>query len=501
MSQRALLPLLLALIASKLALNHLSDPDLFWHLRLGLDMLQSGALPDSVAYSTPLAGQPYLPNDWLAEIVLAGTFRAGGFMLLMLGKILLCAGLVLLLYTLARLRNGDHAMAAALATFLASLVATSNFTLRPVLLGMLCFGAVLFTCEQLARGRRLWLVVLPLLFCVWINVHGSWLVGIGAVAAFSGGILIPLRLGRLGPREAPPQARSAAMMALPLALAGLFVNPCGLSFLRRPLRLLVHHREIAVFKEWGPVPLHDPSAWIFAAAALALILALGISRRRITHTELAFVVATAAMASRTALYQIVFAIAMLPLLSEHLASRLPSDGLANRLMNAVVLAGSGLVLLTQSALSLLTWRSEVRTAEPIDVVATLERLPQARLPGFNYFDWGGYLVFRGIPTYIDGRLEPFIDSGLFAHYLDIEREGDVAALRSEGLAWALVRKGTVLSAHLAASPDWHRATGSVVAELYLRDTPADGMGAANDVVPLAPPRALCQPWCEGLGGP
>ncbi len=497
MSQRVLLPLLLVLVTIKLALNHLSDPDLFWHLRLGMDMLDSGSLPVTVGYNWPLAGRPYLPNDWLAEILLATAFRIGGFVLLSMFKAMLCVTLVLVLYAVALRRNGGNARGAALAVFLVSLVATSNFTLRPVLFGMLCLAGVLYTCEQLARGRRAALIALPVLFGIWINVHGSWPVGLGAVVAFAAGVLVPVRFGRLGPREGVSGVRPLALLAVPLAAMGLLVNPVGGPFLQRPFRLIGHYQDIAVFKEWGPVPLNDLSAWTLAAVLLVSVVALLCSRRRIVHAELGFVAVAAWMASRTALYHIAFAVAVTPLLAEHLSARIAAEGLSNRLMNAIVFLFACLLPLPLAGLKLLHWRSEVRSAEPVDAVSMLERLPQSRQRGFNYFDWGGYLVFRGIPSYIDGRLEPFIESGLFSRYFDLERTGDVGALESDGVAWALVRTGSTMANHLANREGWQRVTADAMAELYVRDR----SGAVNESVrqPL-PGRANCQPWCEGLGG-
>jgi hypothetical protein len=79
-------------------------------------------------------------------------------------------------------------------------------------------------------------------------------------------------------------------------------------------------------------------------------------------------------------------------------------------------------------------------------------------PIFNSEAFGGYLIFTGVPTFIDGRIELY-GNDFLAAYLAGER-GDPKALA--GLldryhaAWALLQAQSPAVAALDHVPGWHR---------------------------------------------
>lgn len=260
-----LIPLLVLLEALKLALDHFSDVDLYWHLRLGLDMLARGHLPALVEYTWTLPGAPYLANDWLAEIAMALAFRAGGFLGVALFKALVAAALALLLYGAALLRAEGNARAAGLAVAVMLFVGATNFIARPVLLGHVCLALELLSLELLWRGRRWAALGLALAFGLWVNLHGSWPLGLGPLAAALMSAYFPVAWRRLGTRALPSGLRPWLTAGALLAVAALFVNPAGPRLLARPFTMFGARGHLGILKEWAPVPLTDPSAWICSA--------------------------------------------------------------------------------------------------------------------------------------------------------------------------------------------------------------------------------------------
>ena len=107
--------------------------------------------------------------------------------------------------------------------------------------------------------------------------------------------------------------------------------------------------------------------------------------------------------------------------------------------------------------------------------ALMDRLASSQLSrqrGFNYFDWGGALVFRQVPTFIDGRLEPFAAAGVFREYLEIEQSGDVERLEQKDVRWILTRAGLPVAERLRSRPGWKLADtdeGAMGAELWVRE--------------------------------
>jgi hypothetical protein len=469
MRANLLIPLLVLLEATKLALDHFSDVDLYWHLRLGLDMLARGELPAAVEYTWTVRGAPYLANDWLAEIALALAFRAGGFLGVALLKALAAAVLALLLYAAALLRADGNSRAAGLAVAVMLFVGATNFIARPVLLGHVCLALELVSLELLWRGRRWAALGLGVAFGLWVNLHGSWPVGLAPLAAALMAASRPVSWRRLGDRPLPAKARRWLAAGAVLGVAALFANPVGPRLLTRPFGMFGARAHLGVLKEWSPVPFEDPSAWILFGAAALLALACWRSKRPLPLWDLGVVAATFAMACSTALYHLPFAVVAAPVLAEQLSSLLSRKGLSKPGVNLAVAASAALVLggvmLARVQLIPLDVRSEI----PVDAIDELERSGLAQERGFNFFDFGGFLVFRKIPTLVDGRLEPFLHAGVFDRYVALETRGDVESLEKEGVRWILARTGTRMAAVAAARPGWRPLHRGEIGELFVRE--------------------------------
>ena len=54
------------------------DPDMWWHIKVGQDILRTGHWPVVDAYSWTAAGTPWIAYEWLGELPLALVQRIGG---------------------------------------------------------------------------------------------------------------------------------------------------------------------------------------------------------------------------------------------------------------------------------------------------------------------------------------------------------------------------------------------------------------------------------------
>ena len=72
------------------------------------------------------------------------------------------------------------------------------------------------------------------------------------------------------------------------------------------------------------------------------------------------------------------------------------------------------------------WRQDIVPSKAITPEAAIDFVQRANIAGnvFNWYGFGGYLIFSGIPTFIDGRAELFGDA--FVHkYVDAETLLDI----------------------------------------------------------------------------
>ena len=56
----------------------IADPDLWWYLRCGSDILQTGHIRQLDVYSFTAAGLPYLNHEWLTQVIFAFLVNHGG---------------------------------------------------------------------------------------------------------------------------------------------------------------------------------------------------------------------------------------------------------------------------------------------------------------------------------------------------------------------------------------------------------------------------------------
>src|SRR5271155_540657 len=74
------------------------DPDLWWHIRVGQEILATRHWPNTDPYSFTAAGQPWMAYEWLGEVLLGGVARVAGLPGLEALLLILASAVILALY-------------------------------------------------------------------------------------------------------------------------------------------------------------------------------------------------------------------------------------------------------------------------------------------------------------------------------------------------------------------------------------------------------------------
>ena len=97
------------------------------------------------------------------------------------------------------LRIGDirsgNSKAGFVSTAVLLVLAAGSFNLRPQMLGYLFLILTLITLERFRQGKQRAVWLLPILFLIWINAHGSWIIGLGVVALYIACGLVSFQMG------------------------------------------------------------------------------------------------------------------------------------------------------------------------------------------------------------------------------------------------------------------------------------------------------------------
>lgn len=448
---------LLVALSFCMSTGAVQEGDLFWHLRTGEWILEHRQLPraDPFSYTTPQDSPmvtALLRRYWLGQVALYGIWQFGGPAGIVVARALTNALVVGVLFLWFRRRSqgflpllGCALAAALLREFPNERPQLFSFLLTPVVLAIL----------DTRRG----LAVLPFVMLLWANVHGGYLLGAGVILIFFGCEVLGGRDRRF-------------LWHLGLSLAAAALNPAGWRSLAEFISTQSSYRQ-SLYEHLSPlqaaVGMHHwyPAYW----ASLLLLAVLAIRGRRRLSPAPALAALSIAVLSLTSLRFIAFLPMALPLL-HHPESWRPRKALP------------ALVLVATAALAV-PWRECFRfgldDSFPEKAVTFMEN---TRLPGrlFNYYNWGGYLIWRlrETPVFIDGRTldeQPFVqyERALWSD----DAEGILEGYRIRTVILPGVSPSTgrtyPLVLRLAQDPRWQPVHADEHAVVFSRDASAPAL--------------------------
>ncbi len=470
--RRAFLALFLFSCAMALNLQRLVDPDLFWHLRGGEDIIRAGraALPDSWNYL--FSGKVWINQQWLTEVIMALAFKAGGYWGLMALRTAVGLGCVILL--MGALKKRPLAVRYTVAAVFVACNA-KFFLFRTHTFSFLGMAALIYLLERLAPLKRLpWIIAL---FALWANVHaffglGLLVLGIWAVANWWIG-------GRRFGMDTWADAAS-----VPLACAATLLNPFGLGVWRTAFETL-GHTESYLVTEWWPIWRYP----FLANANFYLLVALVAAAAAVWHKKMHWPSISASsvlllMGIKSVRLTSTFTLPAMPLLAGSLDEAFgwwrgePKRDAASKrffpLLPALLLAFSALAASWIFSHPITTPREVPRVDYPVGAVNYMK---EHNLSGkvFNEFDWGGYLVWAdpALKTFIDGRtgvlLFPWGHMMAWKETVDLGA-GWRARLEEGHPDFILVNRDDYIVSQLLAEPGWKLLYMDHMAALFARKT-------------------------------
>jgi hypothetical protein len=251
----------------------LDDPDLWWHLRLGRWILDNRVVPHQELFSFTAAGHPMVAHEWGSEVLFSLVSRVGG--LLAVALLMAAVGWSALVALALRSRaRGAGPVVTAVAVLVGARAAEPVLGTRPqvITVALVCWTLLLAERHLARGGRAVWL--LAPLGLVWANLHGAFVIGVGALALAAALEAMRRRLGRPG---AAPWRRIAQLAGATAAMGALgCLNPNGPGLYRYVIQTSSSER-LKPIAEWHAPDFHDPAniGLLVLLASFALLLALG----------------------------------------------------------------------------------------------------------------------------------------------------------------------------------------------------------------------------------
>jgi len=459
------------------------DPDVWWHVKNGQNILATHHWPTTDPYSFTVAGTPWLSYEWLGDVLFGAVARFAGLQGLDALLIILGSAILIALYAYATLRSGNSKAGFVTAAGLYVLV-TPSLSLRPQMLGYLFIILTLIVLEYFRQGKLKGLYFLPPLFLMWINTHGSWVIGLAVLFVFLAGGLMSFRLGSIEARRWSAKERVHLEVAFLLCLVAIPLTPYGTRLAAYPFTVASSLPvNLANVLEWQPMPFNLLGGKLFLALLLGFFLAQMALRFPCRLDELALFVGGTAMAC----LHLRFVLLFVPFFSGPLVTLLgrwvpPYDRRKDRYAaNAVLMA---------IIIAAMVWYFPTRTNIQEIVsrkfpVRAVDYLRNHAVPGpmYNTYGFGGYLIWT-LPeqkVFIDGRGDLYEIPGTFSDYLQIAnlKPAAFAVLRAYGIQSCLLDRSEPLATVLSNHADWRQEYSDNVSVLFVRRNP----GASFDARP------------------
>jgi hypothetical protein len=380
-------------------LNRLVDPDLFWHLRAGKDILAAGhpVLPDSWTYL--FAGHPWVNQQWLTQIFMYKAYDWGGYGGLQVLKALVVAAIAFVLL-LALRKHPPLVRYVAGALF----VACNSYYLlfRTHVFSFLGMAALYFVLERLQPRARL--AALMLLFAIWANVHAFFGIGLGVLGLYTAAQWIQRFFKAPGPWQARLRAtaNSWEFAALPLSALATLLNPFGVGVWKTAFSV-IGSRETTIVTEWAPLWKASPYVLIgFLPLLLLVIIYVAMMRSRADWSAATPALVLAAMAVMSVRFLPVFTLPALLAIAPFMAGlgdKVPA-GWRSRIAAILPPVATAVLSVVAAAAIELNVALPVYTPSrdaPLDYpVEAVQFMKTHDLNGriFNRYAWGGYLVWE-----------------------------------------------------------------------------------------------------------
>lgn len=389
----------------------LQDSDTFWQIKVGQWIIDQRAVPTADVYSFTKFGAPWISNAWLSQVLYAAVDAWGWAGPVILAALAAATAIAILVWLLDTYFEPAHTILIAMLVLMLSwhhLLARPHVLALPVMVAWI--GAMISAADRRASPS---FFLLPLM-SLWANLHGGFVLGLALIA--------PIALEAVW--SAAPERRIVLGARWALFAAGAVVAACctpyGWNSLLAAARILDLGQVLSILSEWRPA---DFSSFGLFEGCLLGLMGFALSRDVVLSFPrilLLLLVTHMALANARSIEAFAFIVPLI--LAKPFASQ-PVDVAASAaaerwsrpyfpgLAIAAIAAGMWASTASYAAHHDFTF---ARLQTPAAAVDMLRQRQAKRV--FNAYEFGGYLISRDVPPFIDGRAELYGEKFVVSYF-------------------------------------------------------------------------------------
>ncbi len=390
------------------------DGDLGRHIVIGNVILETGQIPQNDLFSHTMYGDKLVPHEWLGQVLFAFVYSFFS----LTGVVFLSAILIAGSFTIVYIDSFKRSRAPVLSLFvavMAAFAASLHWLNRPHIFTFTYLAIwVLFLEKERTRGDvSSWIFFLIMLF--WANTHGAFIAGFVSLFAYLIGQVIDSWSG---------EEKLFAVVRPWLRIAGLsvlasLINPAGAELWATSVGYVKNSYLVGHTQEYLSPNFHNVGMSPFLILVILFVFSLKYKGEKMPWAYLFLFTGWLVMGLYSARNVPLFAIITAPILAAHLSNIL-GVGFWRKLEERIkTIENKGKNLFLWSSLVVLvafffakhpvldTYNRFPLDFFPVEAVNWLDTNEQNGNV-FNYFPWGGYLLYRQWPgqlVFIDGQTD------------------------------------------------------------------------------------------------
>lgn len=404
----------------------LYDSDTAWHLAAG-DLIRSmHAIPKSDPWSYTATGETWYNLSWLFDLILSCLFSLGGFSAIYTLTVLVFS-VSLTLMAWHAVKRGAGITSVCLLILPAVVIVYTGTIARPNMCSVLLTLVFYLALDRFrSDGRFNNLLILAPLMCLWVNLHGGFLMAFPLFALFGLEALLAKDMGRV----------QAYTRIVTLCLLATLLNPYGFSIYYGAYKTLAASFSSKLL-EWQPVEVGKN---VPVTLMLVIVLCIGnFFDKKIPFADRALTVFLLVMSLSSLRHTVLTSLIILPYLALRLTELVYESPLGQRIRNRdnAIMADmqergmriTALVLALVAAANIYTPAYTSRGSIHAEEVFRPGWFPKEEAeyiakhyPGkrfFNSYNIGGYLdyIWRGkVKVFVDGRANSVYSDELLSDY-------------------------------------------------------------------------------------
>lgn len=418
--------------------NPTIDPDFGWHLVYGEKLLNHRQFLFNDIFSWTMPGYTWFNISWTYDVLVYWIFSHYGFTPLSVFEGLIFCLIYYMSIKPYKLPFLGKMIIAYLFTFFMSNLAGPGLRVQIFeILNITIFNFIIFKIDKYKNYNLS--LLFPILMLFWVNIHGSFIVGLYLIGIFITAKFVNLFLYKKKIESHSPglllKQTLVYVTSLILSFGAVFINPSGYKIILQILEYLPQKR-VSGINEWFPISF-STDIWLLMFLWTVAVLIIIVKKRRSTyglyHAISILVFAYFAYKSRRMISP--YFIVSLPVFLQVIEKK--SARWKSNILNIIVFAFlissviTGIYRLYQNNFFNFTLVDYCRFGPKCSVDASkfLKKnpLPDHSLTSYNF---GGFTLWQNPESrvFIDGRMDQWQKNGyrVFADHQEILSNTNIA---------------------------------------------------------------------------